>query len=147
MRYIDPTGFDYISLNDPSRGFKQGHNAGLVGDNEDGWGYYSKDGYNNPSRYEHFDTYDDYQKAKPELGFNYPREERIVTTKEDDEQMRRAAERILGRPYSISQEHEEDDPESVLSENCADLQAGIGQAGGVNIDNPQDSFMGKLILL
>lgn len=44
MRYIDPTGMDIIILNSPQAAHGQGHTAVLIGNEQKGWVYISKDG-------------------------------------------------------------------------------------------------------
>ena len=44
VKYIDPDGRDIIYLNDQTAVGGNGHGAMLIGNNEDGWTYYSKDG-------------------------------------------------------------------------------------------------------
>ena len=44
VKYTDPTGRDIIYLNDQTAVGGNGHGAMLIGNNEDGWTYYSKDG-------------------------------------------------------------------------------------------------------
>ena len=44
VKYTDPDGRDIIYLNDQTAVGGNGHGAMLIGNNEDGWTYYSKDG-------------------------------------------------------------------------------------------------------
>src|SRR5207302_3273262 len=40
----DPNGLDYVLLNDSGAAFGNGHNASIVGNDKEGWKYFSKDG-------------------------------------------------------------------------------------------------------
>ena len=44
VKYMDPTGRDIIHLLDPSAAGIFGHSAALIGNDQDGWLYYSNDG-------------------------------------------------------------------------------------------------------
>src|SRR5579884_3974582 len=75
--FTDPMGLDYVLLNDSEAAFGHGHNAVVVGNDRDGWTYYSKDGKSG-STMKTFSKLAEFQ--KDEVSKRYDRGIRIATT-------------------------------------------------------------------
>jgi uncharacterized protein RhaS with RHS repeats len=121
----DPLGLDYRFLNDSGAAGRQGHSASLVGNDDTGYDYYSKDGYppaENVRR--HYDSLDDFY-SDP-ISDRYDRQVVVPTTPEQDQQMRDFANREFDTPYSFTRN------------NCNDLAWGIMNAG--DIDVPEETM-------
>jgi hypothetical protein len=114
----------------------EGHNASIVGnDRSGGWNYYSKNGYgtSGKDKPQHFDSLSDFQKS--DASKRYDRGARVETSAKQDAAMKDAGDKNIGKPYSVAATVNKDG--STKAENCADLTATIGQAGGVKIDKPE----------
>ncbi|MEY2564968.1 MAG: hypothetical protein QOH88_3161 [Verrucomicrobiota bacterium] len=118
----DPTGLDFILLNDSGAAFQNGHNAVLVGNDKDGWTYYSKDGRSG-STTAPFRSLADFQKS--DQSQRYDRGLNIPTTADKDKAMKDYGDRNYNRPYDTEKN------------NCADLTNEVGRAGDVGIDSPK----------
>jgi hypothetical protein len=132
---IDPDGRDYILLNMVWAGnaFGFGHNACLVGNDKDGWVYYSKDGPSGSTR-ERYNSFEEFQKNK--TADKYDRAYRVSTTREQDKKMKAYGDKNYKKAYSVWEEKEKGATTN-KKENCADLAAGVGKAGGVDISQQE----------
>ena len=126
---LDELGLNYYFLNDssavniPTQG-PQGHAASIVGNPSTGYDYYSKDGITNGNQldtHQHYDTLDAFWADKDVSG-RYDRGVDIPTSPDQDDRMRRFANKHLHDPYQNSSEQ---------SNNCGDLSNGIMGAGGI----------------
>jgi RHS repeat-associated protein len=143
VNWVDPLGLDAIVLNDSDAvklpGGPYGHNAVLIGDDDSGFVYYSKDGTKaaekeiNPydpdderTRTERgnfrkkYESLEEFEKD-PKVSGRYDRSVRIKTMKEQDQAMIKKAEEIWDKEYDL------------LLENCADLVEQITTAGGIDL--------------
>ena len=154
MRYIDPDGRDIIQLLDPDGGRSAkpilnkipfGHAAVLVGNDSDGWLYYSNDGPESTdvqwfsSKQEFFDNYAK-DRATP---FNYQEWSSVKTSPEQDKAMQTKAFELAGIEIEtgfaaketgnrfIISESEKPSPYSFLKNNCSQHVGKIALAGGV----------------
>ena len=83
---MDPTGRDIIHLLDSSAAGGFGHSAALIGNDQDGWLYYSNDGPNSTT-VKWFNNLDEFSAGKKELGFNYIQRKRNTTNQGQDKEM------------------------------------------------------------
>jgi hypothetical protein len=122
-------------LNESSAAEGEGHNAALVGNDKDGWTYFSANGYGaNPGvSMDTFKTFSDFQKSGDAT--RYDNGYRVQTTSTQDAAMKDTGGKQINAPYSITAEKNADGTNK--SQNCADLTAAIGKSGGVNIGTPQ----------
>ncbi len=154
VRYIDPDGRDIIQLLDPDRGraaqpilnkIPFGHAAVLVGNDSDGWLYYSNDGSKSTdvqwfsSKQEFFDNYAK-DRATP---FNYQEGSSVKTSPEQDKAMQTKAFELAGIEIEtgfaaketgnrfIITENEKPSPYNFLKNNCSQHVGKIALAGGV----------------
>jgi RHS repeat-associated protein len=137
LNRIDPDGQDYILLNMVWAGaaFGFGHNACLVGNDLDGWTYYSKDGSKAGNVTKSFENFEEFQKSK--FADKYDRAYRVSTTREQDKKMKDYGDKNYKKSYSVWEEKEKGATTN-KKENCADLTAGVGKAGGaVDISQPK----------
>ncbi len=147
VNVIDPLGLDIIILNDSDAVEDHGHNAIIVGNDDDGWTYYSKDGKWKDTKgkeviYEDADSneiimsgvirtengnvrnpYDTYEQFDQDKGISgrYDRRARIETTKDEDEAMKEIGDQIYDEEYNFG------------AENCADLVERIADVGGIDL--------------
>ena len=107
---IDPSGEDVIILNDRDAAYGQGHNGLIVGNDEDGWVYYSKDGeVDGKSLYSRGEFASLNAFLQSGYGDRYDHGARISTTPGQDRMAQSFAERDVTTPYDA------------VSSNCADL--------------------------
>lgn len=153
-QYIDPSGRDIIQLLDPDRGraaqpvlnkIPFGHAAALVGNDSDGWLYYSNDGPTSTdiqwfsSKQDFFDNY-----AKDRTTpFNYQEGSSVKTSPEQDKAMQKKAFELAGIDKEkgfasketgerfVITEKEKPSPYSFLRNNCSQHVGEIGLAGDV----------------
>jgi RHS repeat-associated protein len=130
---IDVDGHDFVILNDSRAVNGEGHNASIVGNDKQGWTYYSKNGYGRGNSRETFKTFSDFQKSK--TSERYDRGARVETSSKQDAAMKESGDKNYNKDYSVAATHNKDG--STKAENCADLTATVGQAGGVKIDKPE----------
>lgn len=109
IRFVDPDGRDVVVLNDSEGAYGAGHNAVIVGNDDDGWTYFSYDGDNEYTT-ESFDSYSDYEKS--DVAKRYDRSVRFTTTTEQDSKAKTqgTAETKKERDGSVFQ---------ILNDNCA----------------------------
>jgi RHS repeat-associated protein len=132
---LDKDGHDFVILNDPNGAvLGQGHNASIVGNDKGGWTYFSKAPGNNQEI--QFKTFGDFQKS--DVSTRYGNADRISTSTKQDAAMKDAGEKNLNKPYSVTAVKNPDGTNK--SENCADLTATIGKAGGAAISTPQTTL-------
>jgi RHS repeat-associated protein len=135
---VDVDGHDFVILNDSQVVHGNGHNASIVGNDKSGWTYYSKDGpasTTDGNQRKTFSTFSDFQKS--DTSGRYDRGARVETSGKQDEKMKAAGDKNFNKDYSLAATHNKDG--STKAENCADLTATIGQAGGVKIDKPDST--------
>jgi RHS repeat-associated protein len=137
---FDVDGHDFIILNQSTAVHGEGHNAAIVGNDKSGWTYYSKGGYGSSGKDkpQHFDSLADFQKS--DASSKYDRGARVETSSKQDAAMKEAGDKEISKPYSLSAAIP--NPIQGAGENCADLTATIGQAGGVKIDKPGTTVSG-----
>jgi RHS repeat-associated protein len=127
---LDPLGLDAIVLLDQKAVARQGHIATLIGDNNTGWTYYSRNGYgrgplndgNGDTIIRAFRTYNDF--ATSEFANRYDFLYHIKTSKDEDLAMTTYGDANAREKYH-----------SILppSNNCADLTEETLEAGGHKI--------------
>ncbi|MGF7110076.1 hypothetical protein J2Z29_002649 [Treponema pedis] len=106
IKYIDPDDRDIILLNqsvalDIGR-FSFGHNAVLVENDKDGWGYYSKE---NPLSNVRIDaaTLADFIKENKKLLSKYDKGWRVTTDSNTDKKMKAYGDKNYSKNYSVSE--------------------------------------------
>ncbi|WP_038108377.1 RHS repeat domain-containing protein, partial [Treponema pedis] len=162
VKYIDPDGRDIIHLLDPDRAIVFGHSAALIGNDTDGWLYYSNDG-DKSTTVAWFANLDEFQKHNYEpkdkkdnegLGFNYKFRKRVETTTEQDKKMQDKAISLTnltdaevksikdGTTPERAMRTEQDKNKNIkknkyrlFSNNCSQNVGKIAEAGGLVIEN------------
>ena len=132
---FDTDGHDAVILNDSRAAYGAGHNASVVGNDKDGWTYYSKNGglgTSGNTRTE-FKTFKDFQKSKDSE--RYDQAARMKTTPKQDAKMKEAGDSNYNKPFNETEKKGADGTNKV--ENCADLTATVLSAGGIAIDKPK----------
>lgn len=138
---IDPDGRDIVILLDPKGAQRFGHAAMLIGNDKDGWKYYSKDGVGDDESSPMsgaskkvkgvlFSTINDFNKSDNALVHNgYPERTRFATTSEQDEEGEKAVLKILDSNYNL------------FTSNCVQAVAHALVAAGLNpgINSPTPS--------
>jgi hypothetical protein len=119
-----------------------GHSAALVGNDEDGWVFYSNNGPNGISvgEYSTVEEFKEKYSSKPsDERFNFTQEQRLSTTQEQDQKMKTKA---LGLANTTIEQvrasdnnylvvpHSEGKPYKTLFNNCSQHVAAIAEAGG-----------------
>jgi len=136
VRYIDPDGRDIVLLCDPDRGVGQSHNAVLVGNNRDGWHYFSKDGSNTTNVHLTFNNLDEFKEWNTNLKKDaYDKAFRVPTSKSQDNKAITFGEENYNKPYGLRERKDENG--NVLKQNCADLAADIISSSGLQIQKPK----------
>lgn len=111
IKYIDRDGRDVVILNDPQGAYGFGHNAILIGNDNKGWIYYSRDGRadDGSSKYtrQEFKSFDDFTESK--LSGRYDEAVRFQTTDEQDKAGQEYAEKAVKKEFDRT------------DCNCADL--------------------------
>ena len=121
-----------------------GHSAALVGNDEDGWLFYSNNGPNGISvgEYSSLDEFkEQYNQRDPK--FNFSQEQRISTTSEQDQQMKTKALELAGTTIEdvrsnnnfVTVPHPEGKPYKTATNNCSHHVAAIAEAGGQRLTN------------
>jgi RHS repeat-associated protein len=129
----DADGHDFILLNDSKAARGEGHNGALVGNDRDGWVYFSANGYGKGVSMDRFKTFSDFQNSGDSQ--RYDNGYRVQTTSTQDAAMKDTGGQQINVAYSVAAEKNADGTNK--SQNCADLTAAIGKSGGVNIGTPQ----------
>ena len=154
MKYVDPDGRDIVLLLDPDRGRASwpilnlipfGHSAALIGNDNDGWLYYSNDGPASTdvqwfdTKEKFFSSYKD-NRGEP---FNFEESGSVKTTPEQDAAMQSRAFELAGINQSegfsakiteerfIITEQKKNSPYSFLFNNCSQHVGKIAAAGGL----------------
>ena len=140
VKYTDPDGRDIILLCDPDRGAGQSHNAVLIGNDTDGWHYFSKDGGDENNVHLTFKNLNDFKKWNTKLNYMlkrhaYDRAFKVKTSKDQDNKAIKFGKENFNKPYSLT-EHK-DNEGNVIDQNCADLAADIISAAGLQIQKPK----------
>ena len=125
LKYIDPDGRDVILLNNEDGAYGFGHNAVVVGNDDDGWIYYS---YNGDGKYskDPYETYSDFSKSGNAKGYN--RSVRFKTSKEQDASAKKQGDKEVKvkRDGSVKQ---------ILTNNCGDLVEKVAKKADIDIPN------------
>lgn len=124
----DPDGQDVAILNDPSGAFRQGHNAILVGNDDDGWEYYSKNGPGTQTQ-KHYDKFDDFINDDTKEAKRYSNAVRIPTTHDQDDAAKKVGNVLVNTPYDV------------CYSNCADLVSAIANAAEVDLGNNRKAYV------
>jgi uncharacterized protein RhaS with RHS repeats len=127
---IDPSGLDAVVLISPGEAKPFGHAAVIIGNDQTGWDYYSKNGRTGPlglwggneGRHEHFKTLADFFNSKNHRG-RYPEWAYIPTRPGQDKAMRSWANNHVCTPYYA------------WGTNCTVLVQGTLKAGGIATGN------------
>ena len=157
VRYMDPDGRDIIQLIDPDRGRASaeehpilnkipfGHTAALIGNDNNGWLYYSNDGPKSTD-VQWFSTKQDffanYEKER-KTPFNFKEGSSVTTTAEQDKAMQTEAFKLAGidiykgfaaketgEKFTITEKNKPV-PYSFLKNNCSQNVGKIAFMGGV----------------
>jgi RHS repeat-associated protein len=132
---VDSWGLDVILINDRGAAGRHGHSGILVGNSQNGWFYFSKDGSGkNASQW--FRTPGDFISSS--VSDRYNRGFYVPTTRQQDVAMIAYGLQNWSKPYAVTREM---NPATgaTSSENCADLAGGIMNAGGLPVTFPTDS--------
>ena len=137
--HLDPDGHDGVILNASGLAGGYGHNASMVGNDKEGWTYFSKDGSNTTNRAISFKTFSEFEKSTVSGG--YDRAFRVPTTPAQDAKMKAAGMKDYNKPYSVEAKKDvnpitKQETGTNKSENCGDLTATVLGAGGVKIEKP-----------
>ena len=148
VRYIDPDGRDIIQLLDPNGArvgpVAFGHVGALIGNDKDGWLYYSNDGESSidvqwfATKEEFFEEYKETRGAP----FNYTENIRVETNTEQDKAMQDKAFELAGidseKGFAAKETGERmlikdtrPSEYNFLSNNCSEHVAEIAEAGGL----------------
>jgi RHS repeat-associated protein len=138
--FADLDGHDFVILNDPKAAYGEGHNASIVGNDKEGWTYFSANGYGDGVSMDNFKTFSDFQKSDDSKRYNNGY--RVETNTKQDAAMKDTGGKQINTPYSVTAEKNADGTNK--SQNCADLTAAIGKSGGVNIGTPQKTETEKI---
>lgn len=127
---VDPLGYDGIVLFASKAVWRQGHIATLIGNNQTGWYYYSRDGYDRLPWFfgagdfskDYFATFEDFKKS--DYAAQYNRAYHIKTGTDRDAAM-----------IEYAEEHYNERYHSIIpqSNNCADLTEETLGYGGIPI--------------
>ena len=154
VKYTDPDGKDIIQLLDPDRGRSSrplldkipfGHAAALIGNDQDGWLYYSNDGPSSTDVQWFASEQSFYENYAGDRGepFHFKNNSRVSTTSEQDQAMQAKAFELAGidqskgfagksagERFSITEENK---PTTYrfLFNNCSQDVGKIARAGGV----------------
>jgi RHS repeat-associated protein len=130
LKYTDPTGLDAILLINPGgaqiggSNAYGGHAAVIVGNDQDGWIYYSEDGLDaaggQQTTSQYYSTLNDFENA---MGQGYMNQEGVTTSEAQDDAMYQWAEQHLEDQYSV------------WTNNCGDYAKGVLQAGGIPVNS------------
>lgn len=126
---VDPDGRDIIILNNQDAAYGFGHNGLIVGNDEDGWVYYSKDGeVDGEMRYTEirFKSLGDF--VGSEQGKTYQHGAWITTDGRQDQMAQRTAQRELYTEFDG------------LRNNCGDLVDATLGSIGIKIEGGQTLF-------
>lgn len=136
VRYVDPTGSDIVLLNRSYGAGGFGHNAVLIGNNDDGWTLFSKDDFGvNTNR--QYNTLGDFlsENLTASLDERYDNACQISTSKGEDIIMKETGNSIINRGYAFS---ETTTKEGETKQNCADAVCDIvSSIKRIAIDKPK----------
>ncbi|MEN8810382.1 MAG: RHS repeat-associated core domain-containing protein, partial [Flavobacteriales bacterium] len=130
---IDPDGRDIVVLNAPSGANNFGHGAILIGNDKDGWTFYSKNGTEDhdskgasymPDDGRQFNSLKDFANSTANFDADgdvyYTEAIRLKSSKEVDEKMKKAASETVCSKYEL------------LKSSCIDVPSSALKAGGFN---------------
>jgi hypothetical protein len=116
----------------------------LVGNDEDGWLFYSSNDSRGISvgEYSSLDEFRE-QYNQREHKFNFSQEQRLSTTPEQDQQMKTKALELAGTTMEdvrsnnnfVTVRHPEERPYRIITNNCSHHVAAIAEAGGQRLTN------------
>jgi len=152
VKLVDPDGEDVILLNDSSGAFGFGHNAILIGNEKDGWVYFSKDGESFGLFGFDKTTIKMYKSIKEFFGDKtvserYNRAYHVKTKKNQDIAMGITALSEIQKEYNIEEVVDSKTNETVEG-NCADLIANVINSGNkskgskLKIEKPKTVYKG-----
>ena len=127
LSHVDPDGKDVVVLNDPKGAHHLGHNGVVIGNDEDGWTYYSYDGDGKYTK-KKFATFSEFKKSKEAK--RYTNEARFKTTRAEDAKAKDQGDKEIEveRDGSLKQ---------IATNNCGNLVMNVAGAAGVKIgSNP-----------
>ena len=125
VKYTDPDGRDIILLNRSWGAMGAGHNACIIGDDTNGWVYFSKEGLheNANTKFQTLQDFIDYNNSMDlDSKLSYDWAYRVETPHETDEKAQALGEEIYNRGYSLC---ETTDKNGKIKQNCADLAGDI----------------------
>jgi hypothetical protein len=129
---VDPDGSDIILLNRSYGAGGYGHNAVLIGDNENGWILYSKDDINKNTRQTYKNLSEFYEaNASALYKDRYDRACWVTTTRSKDLLMQGVGDIIYNRKYGLQEGR--DIITGQFKQNCADLVADIIKVNGYSV--------------
>jgi len=139
VKYTDPDGNDIVLLNQSPGPLGYNHAAALIGNDKNGWTYYSKDGKDTTNQKTHFKTFGDFQKS--DASEKYTSGFRVKTTEEQDKAMQSYGDANYNKPYSVGAVSDGGTGENA-KENCADLAGSIIGASPADegVPKPKISF-------
>ena len=123
VAFIDPDGKNIIIFNDKSGAFGAGHNAQLVGSDENAWTFYSKNGYGD-GNYDWVDFISLNDFFESEYVKRYDTGIEFETSLEKDVKMQKFAD------DQISQYHYQ-----FLGDNCSKLVSETAKISGIDVDS------------
>ncbi|HQG41421.1 MAG TPA: RHS repeat-associated core domain-containing protein [Spirochaetota bacterium] len=139
VKFVDPDGNDIILLNKSYGAAGNGHNGVLIGNDNYGWHYFSKDGIGSAAHnHATYKTLADFIVANmnsEERLNDYDRGYRVETNVGQDIDMVNAGYEYIDRGYSFSEKNKNGE----VKQNCADLAADIISAGGLKIEKPRNN--------
>jgi hypothetical protein len=117
-----------------------GHSGALVGNDEDGWLFYSNNGPNGTS-VGLYSSVEEFREKYNSQGknFNFSQEQRLSTTPEQDQSMKSKALELAGTTMEkinssennyLVVSHSDEKPYRTLTNNCSQNVAAIAAAGG-----------------
>ena len=133
---MDPDGRAVIVLNRSYGAGGMGHNAVMIGNDKDGWIFYSKDGPGVNTRIE-FETFDDFiiYNSTVEYDYQYDRAAKLETIPADDKKMQIFADENYNLQYALE---EKTDKKGNRKQNCADFVYDVlSQSDKIKIDKPK----------
>jgi hypothetical protein len=127
---IGATGFlfnDVLLLNDSQGALNNGHQAIAIGDEKNGWHYYSKDGpelFTDGNQHIYYKSIDDIMAANP----RYEETLQIYTSSDQDIMMKGYADTLYDKRYDFR------------TNNCADFTTQVMAFGGIDAAGDKTTF-------
>jgi RHS repeat-associated protein len=137
ITHLDPDGRDVVLLNSNTRYYGDGHTAILIGNNINGWTFFSRDGEKgsilggrDQNRLAKFNKLEDFKKS--DLWKEFTNRYHINRSSKEDIKMLMRAKSLFGVEYSPSLKLNNDG--SIAELNCADFTEEVIKAGGINVE-------------